>query len=363
MRMQTFDTMLRAFAFQGQPESVQELTSGNINTTYVVRFATETGERVAYVLQMINTKVFKDPEALMKNICLVTEHLAKHLDEDTCCLTFVPTKDGTYIYRDEQGTAWRAYVFVEGTTAHDQIEDPQMFYEAGRGFGKFQCMLADFSADKLTETLPDFHNTPKRYEALMTAVRQDLAGRAASVSREVAFFEARRELVGRIVALMDSGVLPLRVTHNDTKLNNVLIDDKTGKARCVIDLDTVMPGTVLYDYGDAIRYGASTAAEDEPELAKIDADMELFRRFTDGFVSATDRHLTADEIRLLPLGALVITCEQGMRFLTDYINGDTYFKTRYEGHNLVRTHAQMKLLEAFEAHADEMNEYVKKLIK
>ncbi len=362
MDMQMRDALIQAFRFRGTFESVSELTSGNINTTYVLHFVTEEEKRQGYVLQTINTAVFKDPVALMRNVCLVTEHLAERLDEETCCLNFVQTQKGDYIHRDGEGQYWRAYAFVDGATAYDKIEDPQLFYEAGRGFGKFQCMLADFPAEKLTETLPDFHNTPKRYEALLTAVREDLAGRAASVAEEVAFFEKRQALIGQVVALMQEGVLPLRVTHNDTKLNNVLIDDATGKARCVIDLDTVMPGTLLYDYGDAIRYGASTAAEDEKDICKIGVDMNLFRRFTDGFVGAAAGHITNAEVRLLPLGALVITCEQAMRFLTDYINGDTYFKTRYKGHNLVRAHAQMKLLESLEARTDDMNAYVETLL-
>ncbi len=359
--------ILKQFLFVGKYANAEELTSGNINATYRLEYAREDGTVGQYVLQRINTAAFKNPAELMSNIQLVTDHITasmtrQKLNCDRRILEFIPTKQGGYLHRDENGGCWRAYKFIDGVTAYNSIRDPMHFYEAGRGFGEFQKFLFDFPADKLAATIPDFHHTTKRFYAFVAAVAEDRAGRAASIEREIDFFFDRRKLMNRIIALTEAGVLPERVTHNDTKLNNVLIDNETGKALCVIDLDTVMPGSILYDYGDAIRYGACTAAEDEPDLSKIGVDMNLFRLFTDGFVSEIANTITVDEIRNLPLGVLVITCELAMRFLTDYLNGDEYFKVQHPEHNLVRAHAQMKLLEEFERHYDEMQAYVDGLL-
>ncbi len=347
------------------PARVKELTAGNINTTYRLDMG-EDKSAPRYVLQRINTEAFKDPAALMENIGLVTAHIrasyeAEGLDATRRVLNFVPTDNGTLLYTAPDGGAWRAYRYVDDVTAYDGIESPAVFREAGRGFGDFQSRLADFPADTLSETIPGFHDTPRRYGAFLAAVEQDAAGRVKDIPEDIAFFRDRVELMGFVVSRL-GGELPLRVTHNDTKLNNVLIDNETGRALCVIDLDTVMPGSALYDYGDAVRYGASTAAEDEPDTAKIGFDMELFRAFTEGFVGATAKNLTPAEIRALPMGIAVITCELAMRFLTDYLNGDTYFKIGYPTHNLVRARAQMKLLCEIEAHMDEMNAFVEGLL-
>lgn len=360
--------ILKQFSFQGKYISAEELTSGNINSTYVLTYEQTDGSTKHYVLQKINTVAFKNPQELMTNIQLVVDHITaamarSKVDCDRRTLEFVCSKQGSYIYHDDNNQYWRSYVFIDDARAYDSIENPQHFYEAGRGFGEFQKYLFDFPADKLTATIPDFHNTTKRFYAFVAAVAEDKAGRVSSLEKEIDFFFDRRKMMNKILALTDAGVLPERVTHNDTKLNNVLIDNTTGKALCVIDLDTVMPGSILYDYGDAIRYGACTAAEDEPDLSKIGVDMNLFRLFTDGFVSEIANTITDDEIKNLPLGVLVITCELAMRFLTDYINGDEYFKVKYPEHNLVRAHAQMKLLEEFEAKYDEMQAYVCGLLK
>ncbi len=360
--------ILKQFAYEGKYISAEELTSGNINSTYVLTYEKEDGGTKRYVLQRINTVAFKNPHELMNNIQLVVNHITAAIarskgDCDRRTLEFIPNRQGGYIFCDEKNQHWRSYVFIDGARAYDSIEKPEHFYEAGRGFGEFQKLLFDFPSEKLTATIPDFHNTTKRFYAFVAAVAEDRAGRVASLEREIDFFFDRRKLMNKIIALTEAGVLPERVTHNDTKLNNVLIDTETGKALCVIDLDTVMPGSILYDYGDAIRYGASTAAEDEPDTSKIGVDMELFRLFTDGFVSEIAHTITEDEIKNLPLGVLVITCELAMRFLTDYINGDEYFKVKYPEHNLVRAHAQMKLLEEFEAKYDEMQTCVCGLIK
>lgn len=354
------------FCFKGNLAEAKELSAGNINATYKLTF-TEGENKYNYILQKINTFVFKDPEGLMNNISLVTEYIANAMvsrgkNPDRRVLRFIKANNGTFLYTDPDGGAWRAYVFVDGATAYNKIEDPKHFYETGRGFGEFQSELADFPAEKLVETIPGFHNTPKRYQTFLDSVEKDSAGRVSELSEEIAFVKARAHVAGEIVNKLASGELPLRVTHNDTKLNNVLIDDDTNKALCVIDLDTVMPGSSLYDYGDAIRYGACTTAEDEPDISKIGVDMELFRQFTRGFVSAIQNQLSREEILLLPLGVIVITYEQTVRFLTDYIDGDKYFKITYPNHNLVRTRAQIKLLTEFEAHYNEMCEFIRDIL-
>lgn len=353
------------FDLGGTPVRIKELTAGNINMTYRLDMG-EDKSAPRYVLQRINTEAFQNPAALMENIGRVTEHIrrgyeAEGIDATRRVLSFVKTDNGTLLYTDESG-AWRAYRYVDNVTAYDAIESPAIFREAGRGFGDFQARLSDFPAELLYETIPGFHNTPRRYEAFRAAVNTDAAGRTAGVAEDIAFFHERVSLMGSVVTRLGRD-LPLRVTHNDTKLNNVLIDNETGRALCVIDLDTVMPGSPLYDYGDAVRYGACTAAEDEPDLTKIDLNMELFRAFTDGFVGATAGGLTPTEIRALPTGIAVITCELAMRFLTDYLNGDIYFKTNYPTHNLVRARAQMQLLRKIEERMDEMNTYVEGLLR
>ncbi len=352
------------FALGGTPVRVKELTAGNINATYRLDMG-DMPDAPRYILQRINTEAFKDPAALMENIGRVTAHLrrsyeATGLDADRRVLHFVMADNGTLLYTAEDGSAWRAYRYVDHVTAYDSIESPELFREAGRAFGDFQNRLSDFPADQLAETIPDFHNTPRRYEAFMEAVQRDAVGRADELIDEIEFFRARRDIMGAITDHLGQEI-PLRVTHNDTKLNNVLIDNDTHKAVCIIDLDTVMPGSALFDYGDAIRYGACTAAEDEPDLSKVGFDMKLFRAFTEGFIEATAGKLTPVELLLLPVGIVVLTCELAMRFLTDYLNGDVYFKTDYPTHNLVRARAQMKLLTEVEARMEEMNRFIKVL--
>lgn len=359
---------IRQFCFQGKYLSAEELRSGNINSTYRLEFIMPDGSRKNYILQRINTVVFKDPAAVMENITKVIDHMDRKLKEkgeDTSrrLLHFVNAKNGSYLYRDTNGSFWRAYVFVDGVTAYNYIEDPNLFYEAGRGFGEFQKNLFDFPAEALHETITDFHNTKRRFYAFVAAIAEDKVGRVAEIEEEIDFLFDHRKMMSEIVDKIDAGVLPMRVTHNDTKLNNVLIDNATGKAACVIDLDTVMPGSSLYDYGDAIRFGASTAAEDESDLSKITVNMELFRLFTKGFVEEIANALTKEEIHYLPLGAKVMTCELALRFLTDYINGDEYFRIDSPDHNLRRARAQMKLLTEIEAKYDEMIEYVDSLIE
>ena len=335
--------------------------------TYLLIY-TSHGERKSYILQRINTGAFRDPVSLMNNIGKVTTFMretleAEGVDPARRVLSYVSADNGTLLYNHPTEGAWRAYHCVEGATAHDTIDSPALFYEAGKGFGEFQTRLADFPVAQLTETIPNFHNTAWRYGHFLQAIEEDAVGRVSQLTEEIAFFHSRKDLAHVIVSMLGSKDVPLRVTHNDTKLNNVLIDDETGKALCVIDLDTVMPGSALYDFGDAVRYGACTSAEDEPDTSKIGFDMTLFEAFTKGFVEATRGNLTECEIRMLPVSIAVITYELAMRFLTDYINGDVYFKTRYEGHNLVRAKAQMTLLLRIEERLCDMEAFVAGIVR
>ena len=331
---------------------------GHINDTFLVN--TEKGEKY-YILQRINTAVFKNAEALMENIILVTDFLREKIardggDPQRETMNVVLTKDGKTLYQDEEG-CWRVYMFIDGTMTMQTCENAEQFYLSACAFGHFQKLLADFPADKLCESIPSFHNTKSRYLDFEAAVEKDVCGRAASVAEEIAFVRAHKEFAATLVDMQESGELPLRVTHNDTKLNNVLLDKKTRKSLCVLDLDTVMPGLSLYDFGDSIRFGAATAAEDEADLSKMGLNLHLFEIYTKGFMEACPS-LTQKEIEMLPTGARILTLELAMRFLTDYLDGDRYFKAAYPDHNLVRARAQMKLVADMEEKWDEMHRIV-----
>ncbi|MGI6173504.1 MAG: phosphotransferase enzyme family protein [Christensenellales bacterium] len=367
MPYNTIKHVLPLFSFRGKYKTAEEIHSGNINNTYHLVY-TEGRKEFHYTLQHINTYVFKDPCAVMQNIAMVTNHLKESYQKDGISfdrrvLELVYTRDGESFYLDKDGDYWRAYVYINHATAHDYVKKPEHFFETGRAFGEFQKRLADFPAHDLTETIPGFHNTTKRFYAFVRSIDVDKANRVRDLDDEIEFFFQRRKMMGAIVKPLESGVLPLRATHNDTKINNVMIDDKTDKALCVIDLDTVMPGSSLYDYGDAIRFGASTAAEDEPKTEKISLDLEKFTLFTRGYLSETNGFLKPEELQLLPLGVKVITCELAMRFLTDYMDGDPYFRVRSPDHNLIRARAQMKLLTDIERKEDEMQSIVERIIK
>ena len=360
-------SVLRQFRFEGQFRDVTEVHTGNINNTYRLVYATPDGERV-YILQQINTFAFKKPEEVMSNIRRVTEHLERAVtlegkNPGRRVLRLICTQNGSWMHRDEQNRCWRAYNFITGAVTFDRSETPEQFREVGLAFGRFQRMLTDFPAYELYETIPDFHNTRKRFFDFVAAVGRDPVGRVKNVEDEIDFLFDRRKMMSQVVKMIEDGQIPLRVTHNDTKINNVMMDEKTGEGLCVIDLDTVMPGSVLYDYGDAIRSGASTSFEDEPDTSKIALDMDMFRGFTESFVGEVRKSLTEQEIRLLPLGVKIMTCELAMRFLTDYIEGDVYFKVRSPEHNLIRARAQMKLLTDVEAKYDDLCREVEKLIQ
>ena len=366
MAYEQISHILPCFSFEGTFEGAKELTSGNINHTYRVSFRLEDGSLKEYVLQKINTYVFKKPDEVMSNVQKVTAHLRKTIvdrgeDASRRALHLIETVDGGCMVKDGENF-WRAYDFITDAVAYDRVEKPEHFREAGRAFGEFQNALAAFPAAELYDTIPDFHNTKKRFFTFVQAVAEDKAGRVKELEAEIDFFFDRRKMMSEIVDRIECGEIPLRVTHNDTKINNVMLDKDSGEALCVIDLDTVMPGSALYDYGDAVRFGASTAAEDEPDLGLISIDLGLFKAFTEGFVGAVRDSLTKTEIELLPLGIKVITCELAMRFLTDYIDGDLYFRPAYPGHNLVRARAQMKLLTEIEQRYDQMCEMIREML-
>ena len=332
------EQIVSKFHIQGGLLRCQEFGSGHINDTYKV----ETDDGHAYILQRINPRVFARPVEVMENVSAVTDFLRKTLKCPRETLHFLRTDDNLRYYLDENGDCWRCYEFTDGICL-EFPETEEDFYESAIAFGRFQEMLSDFPADSLHETIPLFHNTPNRYRMFREAIEKDAVGRAETVQKEIEFLLAREHEAGAICDLLDSGELPLRVTHNDTKINNVLLDSKTKKALCVIDLDTVMPGSSLYDYGDSIRFGAATAAEDERDLEKVTMSLDLFRVYTAGYLKAC-KSLTEKEIELLPMGAKMMTLEVAVRFLTDYLNGDVYFKIAYGEHNLVRAHTQMKLV-------------------
>ena len=333
--------------------------NGHINNTFLV----DSKPRV--ILQRINTNVFKNPAEVMGNIMAVTAHLRKKITENGGnpqkeTLTFLTTKEGLPYYKTEEGDYWRAYYFVEDMICLEVAESPADFAEVARAFGRFQKMLADFPADRLCETIKCFHDTPNRFAQLEEAIAADRAGRVKAIEKEIAEVRGYAKYASAIVDGIADGTVPLRVTHNDTKLNNVLLDGETRKGICVIDLDTVMPGSLLYDFGDAMRTGASTGAEDETDLDKIQFDLAKFEAFTAAFLEELGDSVTAKERELMPLSALIITVEQATRFLADYINGDVYFHVHREHHNLDRTRTQLKLAAEIEKLLPKMQEIVNK---
>jgi len=357
------ETIASHFKFRGRFAGAVRCDNGHINDTYIVTTALPGGGSRRYVLQRINHQVFRSPEDVMANIRRVTAHLRKKVierggDPEREIVNLVPTVDGSDLYVTGNGEYWRAYLYVEGARTYESVEEPKHFCGAGEAFGRFQSLLSDFPAETLVETIPHFHDTPARFAALMEAVETDACNRAKDVREEIAFAKSREADASVVVNLLESGEIPLRVTHNDTKLNNVLIDDVTGEGICVLDLDTVMPGSTLYDFGDAIRFGASAAAEDERDLSKVRIDLELYRQFTRGYLRAARDFLTKRELELLPFSAKLLSYELGMRFLTDYLNGDVYFRIHRPGHNLDRARAQFRLAQDIEENLDRMLEIV-----
>ena len=341
----------------------QELTDGHINHTYLIEAR---GEKSAargedtrrFVLQKINTFVFRRPAELMENIVRVTGYLKQR---GQGALRLFPTLEGKWYYIDAAGDYWRCYNYVENTYSLQAAGSPRDAYRAAKAFGAFQRMLDGFPIAGLHETIPDFHNTARRYEALEQAVAENAAGRKSEVEAEISFALARKADAGRLLALAGTPELPLRVTHNDTKLNNVLFDRDTHEPVCVVDLDTIMPGLSLYDYGDSLRFLGNTAAEDERDLKKVRFSMPLFQAYTRGYLEAAAGALTQTEIHLLPFSVKLMTYECGMRFLTDYLGGDVYFRIRRPDDNLARCRTQFALVEDIEALLPEMEGFVAEL--
>lgn len=353
------EQICREFKIEGDLLGYETITSGHINTTVRVDFLSN-GTKKSYLLQRVNTYVFNDPLKIMSNINLVTTHIRnKNADSPKTNLHFHHRPNGDNYYFDRDGEFWRLTNYID-SLSFDLCDDLNVLKGAGYAFGEFQKDLEDFDASLLHETIPDFHNTPKRLEKFFSDVEEDVCGRACEVTKEIEFTKKHAELASRLMKLKNEGVLPLRVTHNDTKSNNVLFD-KYGSPITVIDLDTVMPGLVAFDFGDAIRSAGNTAAEDESDLSKVSLDLGKFTAFTEGFVSSTADLLTEAELVSLALGAFTLTFEQAVRFLDDYLTGDKYFRTAYEGHNLVRARCQYKLAEDMLTKMNDMERIVKNI--
>lgn len=353
---------VQAFAFAGRPESCRRYGSGHINDTFLL--CTRDGEQQRrYILQRLNHEVFRKPREVMENIAGITAFLREAIlarggDPERETLNLVRTKDGDVLFCDSIGSYWRMYRFIDGCISPDTIEHPGQFYQSALAFGRFQSMLRTYPAHTLHETIADFHNTPDRLRKLRAAVQADPLGRAAAVQAEIDAFLQQEAFARVLVDSQAAGAIPLRVTHNDTKLNNVMLDAVTGEAVCILDLDTVMPGLSVNDFGDAIRFGASTAAEDERDLAKVKLDLTLYECFTKGFLEGCDGSLTPAELELLPTSAKIMTLECGMRFLTDYLEGDVYYNTHRPGQNLDRCRTQLKLVREMEQNWQQMGEIV-----
>ncbi len=352
--LQAMESIYKRFQLDGLVISCARYGNGHINETYLV----VTNRPHLYILQRVSTQAFGDIPGLMQNIIAVTRHLRNQDPDPRHALRLVPTQENQPYLTAEDGAYWRVYEYVLDSLCLDRAESAEDLYQSGMAFGMFQNQLADFPAAALTETIPRFHDTPNRFRLFRAAIAQNRAGRLDSARPEVERYLRHESEASTLMELYQAGQLPLRVTHNDTKLNNVMLDAATRTPLCVIDLDTVMPGLVANDFGDSIRFGASTAAEDETDLRKVSLSLPYFRAFASGFLKACGKRLTPREVETLPWGAKLMTLECGVRFLTDYLNGDVYFHVKYPEHNLVRCRAQIALAEDMERKWDEMSAIV-----
>ena len=359
------ENAIAQFAIEGSLKEKRPYGNGHINDTFLLTYETPSGGEKHYILQRMNHSIFKNPQQLMENMVHVTEYLRKIIaanggDPDRETLNPVRTADGGCYDEDDSHNFWRVLLFIENTLCLEQVESKKDFYDSAVAFGNFQRLLSDFPAHTLYETIPNFHNTPSRFLDFKAAVDRDKLGRAKLAEKEIAFALEREKDTAVLTNLLKEGKLPLRVTHNDTKLNNILFDASTKKALCIIDLDTVMPGLSHYDFGDSIRFGASTGAEDEKDLSKVELDLSLFEAFTMGYLEGCAGSLTDLETEMLPMGAKLMTYECGIRFLADFLDGDVYFKIHRDGHNLDRARTQFKLVADMEEKWGEMAAIVRK---
>lgn len=353
------------FQFEGHLAHMEPWGNGHINDTFLLTYEIGKMGYIRVILQRINKTVFPKPEEVMENVVNVTNHLHKKILENGGnpyreTLNVIPTKDDMPYYKETENDYWRAMMFITDATSYDVAESPEDFYQSALAFGKFQSLLADFPAEDLHETIENFHNTKNRFKNFKKAVEEDIAGRAEFVKEEIQFVLDHEKDASYFTDMIEKHEVPIRVTHNDTKLNNIMIDNNTHQGICVIDLDTTMPGLAMYDFGDSIRFGASTGEEDERDLSKVSCSMELFEAYTKGFIEGCNGKLTDKEIELLPMGAKVITYECGMRFLTDYLQNDVYFKTSRKEQNLDRARTQFKLVADMEKKWNQMQSIVKK---
>ncbi len=356
---QYIEEILSAYEFEGNYTGYSQITAGHINCTFALQFELN-GRNKQYIAQQINTNVFKKPVELMENMVNVTRHLAEKIkenggDTERETLYALFAKDGKPYHIMPDGSFWRCVNFITDAYSCDTIENPQVFFNAGAAFGDFMSKLADFPGETLHETIPDFHNTKQRFENFLIALENNKSGRKDNVKEEIDFVLQRKEDSAKFVDLIAEGKLPIRVTHNDTKINNIMFDNQSNLGICILDLDTVMPGLSLYDFGDAIRSGAGTAAEDEKDASKMKLNVELYKAYTEGYLSTAGKSLTPEEAENLAFSAKLLTFECGMRFLTDYLDGDVYFHTDYAEHNLVRCRTQFALVKDIEEHMDELN--------
>lgn len=355
--------VVREFRIYGSYLESRPYGSGHINDTFVAAFS-QSGTRLRYILQRINHRIFKDPEALMDNILRVTSEANRQLvqgkvpDASRRALSVIPAQDGRPFVKDAEGNYWRCYPFIEGARAYDIIQNTQQAYEAARAFGEFQRLVAGLKGPRLHETIPNFHNTRSRFERLREVVKADPKGRLSSVQKEWEFLCEREALTDTLLNLQAEGKIPERVTHNDTKLNNVMIDDATETGICVIDLDTVMPGLALYDFGDMIRTATSPAAEDEKDVSKVRMQMPMFEALVRGYLSTAGSFINEAEKAHLAFSGKLIAMETGIRFLTDYLEGDVYFKIKHSEHNLDRCRTQLALVKSIEENEEAMNRFV-----
>jgi thiamine kinase-like enzyme len=360
-------SIVKHFCIYGELTEITTLPRGHINDTYVL--TTKNNKHIVrYILQRINHTVFEDPPSVMRNIVRVTEHIFSRMqaispDLASRQLTVIGTFDNTCFHKDAEGSFWRVYNFIEDAVSYDTIESARLAYEAARMFGWFQNMLVDLPGPTLHESICDFHNTPKRFKNFRRVLKEDTCNRAKNAKPEIQFLFDNASICNVLLNLAAEGKIPVRITHNDTKVNNVMLDKKTNKGVCVIDLDTVMPGLSVYDFGDMIRTGTTSADEDERDLSKVAMDLPMFEMFVRGFAQQTSRFLTTSEKKHLAFAAKLITFEQLIRFLTDYLAGDIYYKVQREDHNLDRSRTQVKLVRSIIAQEDAMNRVVEKVFQ